>query len=305
MPEKAGLSDMNDMLDWGDYRIVLAIAEAGSLTGAAKRLGTSHPTLFRRINAVEKKIGVRLFERLRTGYRPTAGGDEIIATARRITELTHDTERRLAGRDLRPSGHVRITTTDGLLFGLLAPALSGLRESEPDITIEINVSNEISDLAFREADIAIRPTSAPDPHLVGRKLGLIRQAIYAPSAIATGGGANEALREASWIGPSRSMAYPALHGWMAAQGYDKRCRIWSDSVLGQHAAARAGAGIAVLPAYLAEADTSLTRIGPMIAALDVELWMLTHPDLRNTTRIRAVAEYLSRCSLIRRRLGER
>jgi len=305
MNEKAGLSNMNDMLDWGDYRIVLAIAEAGSLTGAAKRLVTSHPTLFRRINAVEKKIGVRLFERLRTGYRPTAAGEEIIATARKITELTHDTERRLAGRDLRPSGHVRITTTDGLLFGLLAPALAGLRESEPNITLEINVSNEISDLAFREADIAIRPTSTPDPHLVGRKLGLIRQAIYAPSAMAAGTGGREALHEAPWIGPSRSMAYPALHGWMAAQGYDKQCRIWSDSILGQHAAVRAGAGIAVLPTYLAEADPALTRIGPIIAALDVELWMLTHPDLRHTARIRTVAEYFSRCSLISQRLDRR
>lgn len=296
---------MNDMLDWGDYKIVFAIAEAGSLTGAAKRLATSHPTLFRRINVIEKKIGVRLFERLRTGYRPTAAGEEIIATARQITELTHGTERRLAGRDLRPSGHVRITTTDGLLFGLISPALARLRESEPDITIEVNVSNEISDLAFREADIAIRPTSAPDPHLVGRKLGLIRQAIYAPSTMAAGAEAREAWQEVPWIGPSRSMAYPAMYGWMVAQGYDKQCRIWSDSVLGQHAAARAGAGIAVLPAYLAEADPALIRIGPMIAALDVELWMLTHPDLRHTARIRAVTDHLDRCSLIRQRLDER
>ncbi len=296
---------MNDILDWGDYRIVLAIAEAGSLTGAAKPLSTSHPTLFRRINAVEKKIGVRLFERLRTGYRPTAAGEEIIATARRITELTRDTERRLAGADLRPSGHVRITTTDSLLFGLLAPALAGLRETEPDITLEINVSNDISDLAFREADIAIRPTSAPDPHLVGRKLGLIRQAVYAPSAMAADARARGDLHESPWIGPSRSLAYPALHGWMAAQGYNKLCRSWSDSVLGQHAAARAGAGIAVLPAYLAEADPALTRIGPMITALDVELWMLIHPDLRHTTRIRAVTDYLNRCSLIRQHLDAR
>lgn len=176
---------MNSKLDWNDYQTVLLIAEAGTLSGAAQRSGTSHPTMFRRINAVEQKLGVRLFERFRTGYRLTSAGEEVAATAREIEELTNATERRVAGRDLRPSGIVHLATTDSLLWGLLAPEIAHLRHVEPDIVLDVTVSNEISDLSFREADIAIRPASAPEEHLIGRRLGRVRQAVYTARSLAS------------------------------------------------------------------------------------------------------------------------
>lgn len=290
---------MNNLLDWDDYRVVLYIAEAGSLSGAARRDGSSHPTVFRKINAIEMKLGVRLFERFRSGYQPTAAGEEIVNAARDMAELANETERRISGRDLRPSGLVRIATTDTLLFALLTPEIARFRKLEPAITLEIVVSNEISDLSHREADIAIRPTSAPDPHLVGRKLGTIHQGVYASRQLDVNISASTPLHALPWLGPSPSMTYSQLHVWMKQERCDGACVCRIDTVLGLYAAVRSGIGVAVLPAYLAESDSDLRRIGPFIDDVAVDLWLLTHPDLRKTARVRKVLDLFATSDRIR------
>lgn len=289
---------MNNLIDWNDYKIALQIADAGSLSKAAQLAGSSHPTMFRRINAVEEKLGVRLFERFRTGYQPTAAGEEVVAVARQIAELTNETERRVSGRDLRPSGTVRIATTDTLLFGMLAPMIAQFRQMEPEITLQIVVSNEISDLSLREADIAIRPSSAPDQHLVGRKLGVIRQGIYGQQKLYRDSPALLKPGTAPWVGPSSSMAYHQLHSWMERNRYDEACVCRMDTVLGMYAAVRSGIGLAVLPTYLAEPDGELARLGALVDEVSVDLWLLTHPDLRRTTRVRAVLDYFASSELL-------
>ncbi|MAW88249.1 MAG: LysR family transcriptional regulator [Phyllobacteriaceae bacterium] len=289
---------MNNRLDWSDYEIVLRIADTGSLSRAAKMSGLSHPTLFRRINAVEEKLGVRLFDRFRTGYQPTAAGEEVVSTARRIAELVNETERLISGRDLRPSGSVRVATTDTLLFGLLSPLIARFRQVAPEIRLDIVVSNEISDLSMREADIAIRPASAPDEHLVGRKLGVIRQAVYAHRSHDFGDAIRTPLDTLPWVGPSFSMAYAQLHAWMKKNGCDRACVCRMDSVLGMCAAVRSGVGVAVLPAYLAASDTELLCLGDTVDDLSVDLWILTHPDLRRTARVRAVLDFFAELGTI-------
>lgn len=293
---------MKEQIDWSDYRVVLDIAEAGSLAAAARRSNLSHPTMFRRLNTVEERLGVRLFERFRNGYLPTPAGEEMVAAARDMAERAVATERKLSGRDLRPSGSVRVTTTDTLLFGLLGAEFARLRDVEPEIALEIVVSNEVFDLSLREADVAIRPAARPEPHLVGRKLGVIRQAVYGHKDLDRNEHENDKLANVPWIGPSRSMAYDQLYAWMIRKGYDKVCGCRVDSLLGIHAAVRAGIGAAVLPAYLGEADTALRRYGGFVDELDTDLWLLVHPDLRHTARIRCVMDCLSQSAAIRRTL---
>lgn len=289
---------MNNGLNWDEYRIALLIADAGSLSKAARQGGLSHPTLFRRVNALEGKLGVRLFERFSTGYQPTAAGEEILAVARQIAELTNETERRIGGRDLRPSGLVRIATTDSLLFGLLAPEIARFQSQEPEVKLEIIASNKTSDLSLREADVAIRPTSAPDEYLVGRKLGVIRHGIYARRHSDLSAADPRQLKSLPWLGPSPSMAYSQLHAWMKKNDFDAACVCRVDTVLGLYAAVRTGTGLAVLPTYLAEQDEELVRIGAHVEDVAVDLWLLTHPDLRHSARVRAVVGHFTKSDFI-------
>src|SRR5687767_13524946 len=119
-------------LPWDDLKLVYAIGTAGTLSGGARRLGIDHSTAFRRLGALEAQLGVRLFDRARDGYAATPAGEAIIRDAARFDEMVGALERRLAGEDLRPSGTVRVTTTDTLL-GVLAPALARFRDGHPEI----------------------------------------------------------------------------------------------------------------------------------------------------------------------------
>jgi len=286
---------MNTELDWTDYRVVLDIARAGSLAAARRRTGISHPTLFRRLNAIEDRLGTRLFERSRRGYALTAAGEGLVAAAVEIETLTKDAERRLARLDHRPSGRVTLTTTDALFYGLVADALKDFPGHAPEIDIEIRLSNDILDLADREADIALRPTSKPDPSLVGRRLGTIRQAVFRQASLAAA--------ETPWVGPGPAMRYTRLEHWMKSEGHDARCAVRADTTLGMYAAIRAGAGRGVLPRYFADSDPELVCCGKDIEGLDTDLWLLIHPDLRRTARVRTLVDYLVHCRIVRDRFA--
>ncbi|WGF87432.1 LysR family transcriptional regulator [Marinivivus vitaminiproducens] len=278
---------MNEqVLLWDDLRVILAVARSRSLSGAGRRLGVSHATVFRRLAAIETRLGVRLFDRAPNGYAPTVAGEDLALTAERVETLTLDAQGRIVGHDLRPSGTVRVTTTQSLLVGLMTPVFASFASAHPDITLEVVVSNEVFDLARREADVAIRLQTSPLESLVGRRLGTVAQAIYGadPSALPA---------EAHWIGGDERMNYRALEDWMTSHGHDERCRYRVDTVLGMLEAARCGIGLAVLPCYLADGDPRLCRIGARLPELAVDVWMLTHPHLRRTARIRAFVDHVA------------
>ncbi|PWG64030.1 LysR family transcriptional regulator [Sediminicurvatus halobius] len=282
---------MSRLLNWDDLRLIGAIAEAGSLAGAARRLGVNHATVFRRLERVEGRLGVALFERHRDGYRPTAAGAEAADVAGRIAPEIDEVERRVVGQDLRPAGTVRITTTDALLFGIFSAIFAEFRAAYPEIALEVVVPSQIFSLSRREADIAIRPSAAPPESLVGRRIAVVEQAIYAAPDRAPAAGAD--LRTSDWVGPEGSMGYRALERWMTEQGLDAACRYRTDSTNGLFAAAREGIGLAVLPCYLGEPAAGLVRVGEPLPALALDLWLLTHPDLRATARVRAVLDFVA------------
>ncbi|WP_104202900.1 LysR family transcriptional regulator [Billgrantia saliphila] len=275
---------MNEQaLHWDDLRVVQAIAEMGTLSGAGRRLGASHATVFRRLNAIEQRLGVALFERSRTGYAPTPAGEDLAATAARVAAEVHGAERRVAGRDLRLSGSIRVTTTDTLLMGLLSPIFADFQRAHPKIVLEVAVSNQLFNLSQRDADVAVRPSLSPPEHLVGRRVGRIAQAVYVRAGTATD----------AWVGPDRHLGYLALDTWMAENGANEHCRYRVDTMFGMLAAARDGLGRAVLPCYLADAEPSLVRLGEPIDELATDLWLLTHPDLRRVARIRAFMAFVA------------
>ena len=279
---------MQESLDWNELRLALAIARAGSLAGAARALSVSHATVFRRLKTLEARLGVALFERDRGGYTATVAGDDLAEVGARVEQEVLGVQRRVAGRDLRPSGTVRLTTTDTLFEGLLAPVLAECRRAYPDIELEIAISNEPFNLTRRQADMAIRPIAKPPEALIARRLGRVALAVYAAADAGEPGPAKR-----NWLGLDDSVSFPALETWMARHVGRSACRFRMDSLLGLRAAVRSGAGQAVLPCYLADDDPALARLAPPIEEVATDLWLLIHPDLRKVARIRAVRDVIA------------
>jgi DNA-binding transcriptional LysR family regulator len=290
--------------EWDDLRYVLAVANARSLAGAARALGVNHTTVLRRVSAFEKRLGLRLFERLATGYVLTAGGEELIATARHIEDTVTTLERTLAGQDLRLSGVVRVTTTDTLMGSVLPEILAQFRVAHPGIQVEVAVSNLMLNLSKRDADVAIRPAKDPPETLVGRRVAKVAFAIYAsPHYVARHGKALD-LRKQQWVAPDDSLAGTSVAQWMRSQLPDADISLRADSLVAMRQAAQAGLGLTALPCYLGDTSPDLLCVHPPVAAMETALWILTHDDLRHTARIRAFTEFAANAFARRRPLLE-
>lgn len=281
-------------LAWNDFEIVLAIASEGSLSGASRALGVSHATVFRRLGDIERRLGVTLFERSRTGYRPTLAGEELAETAKIMDGAALAAERKVAGRDLAPSGEIWATTTDSLMMGLLAPLFSEFQHKYPGIVLDVAISNQLFNLTRREADVAVRPSNRPPEHLIGRPLTKIGQAVYAHRSFGlTPGSSIETLANQPWIGTGPRLQDTELDQWMNSNDLKSACVFRVDTLVGILSAIRSGMGLAVLPCYLADRDPDIVQLTDPIPELEYGLWFLMHPDLRGVVRIHALMDYLT------------
>jgi DNA-binding transcriptional LysR family regulator len=290
-------------MEWDDLRIVLAVFREGTLSGAARRLGVTHSTVFRRLGAIEEQMGARLFERFRDGYVPTPAGETAAAAAARLEDEVLTLERRLSGQDLKPSGIVRITTTD-TLGGILTRYLPAMRAAHPEIQFEIAISSGMANLTRREAEIAIRPTPEPPEILVGRRIADIAHAIYGSRAYLSRH-EDEDLSAHDWIALDDALASTVIGRWIHEnlRAAHITCRV--DALPTMRDAALAGLGLALLPCYLGDPASGLRRLTPKtLAEPRSALWLLTHDDLRRTARIRAPLDFLAKAFASERALLE-
>lgn len=272
------------MKDWDDLRYFLAVARAGSIRGAASALRVNHSTVSRRIEAYERKLGVRLFERFPKGYLMTAAGEELRAAAETVESEITAIDRHLAGRDHKLSGELRVTMPDALAQNLLMPAIAAFCAAYPQIELEMIVSYTLADLSRREADVAIRVTNDPPDNLVGRRICRFAMAIYASKAYLATHSLEGRGRDLTWIGWDDAVAHPQ---WVRESPYPNapaRNRLPNPMV--QMAAAKAGMGIAMLPCFLADREPDLYRLPDTHTLPGRDIWILTHEDLRHTARVR-------------------
>lgn len=279
-------------IDWDDFRYVLSLADSGSLMRAASALRVNRTTVLRRINAFERKHGVRLFERLPSGYTLTEAGNELLAAARGFETALVQIERKLAGQDLRAEGLVRVTTTDTLLASVLPAPLAGFQGKHPGITLDVATSNEIANLSKRDADVAIRPVAEAPEFLVGRRIGAVAFAVYTASTPEEPRSSAKGLSD-RWLGPDETLAGTSVARWMRSEMPSIRPAMRADSLVSLRELCAAGAGLAALPCYLGDSDARLKRVRPPIAAMTTALWVLTHPNLARTTRVRLLMDHLS------------
>lgn len=280
-------------LDWNDLRFVLAVAEGGSLAEAARLLKVNHTTVLRRVAAFEAHVGLRLFDRLPTGYRLTAAGEEVAQAARQVRETVVGFERQLVGQDLRLTGTIRVTSTDTLAASVLPRALASFARAHAGVRVELGTNTLIANLSRRDADLAVRPTRKPPEHLVGRRVCAVAFSIYASAEYLERTPARRDLARHAWLVPDDSLAGTSVARWVARELKGVVPSLRADTFTALAHAARAGAGVVALPCYLGDTIPELRRIRGIVPAMAVDLWLLTHEDLRATARIRALTEWLA------------
>jgi DNA-binding transcriptional LysR family regulator len=280
------------MLSWDDFRYVKAIAGGRSLAGAAETLGVNHSTVFRRLGQIESQLGSRLFERSRSGYALTPCGEAMVRLAERMEEDILAFERQVTGHDLRPSGDLRLTTNDTLLVHLLPDMLAAFRRAYPEITVDVVISNQSLNLSKRDADVALRATDRPVETLVGRRVAGIGWALHGPTSLAQKSfDVARATRTQDWVGFSDNLASIKAAKWLKQNVDPERIVYRINTVLGLAEAVAAGVGIALLPCFIAAVTPGVVRLAAPIVELESGLWLLTHPDLRHTARVRAFMDF--------------
>ncbi|MBI2253401.1 MAG: LysR family transcriptional regulator [Proteobacteria bacterium] len=300
------------MDDWNDLRLVLAVGRAGSLTGGAKALGVNHSTAFRRLNALEAKIGVRLFERLAAGhYLPTGAGSQAMLVAERMETETTRLGREIAGSDHRLTGRLRITSSETLAYRLLTAELARFRGAHPGIEVELAIDNRILSLSRREADVALRVTRPKEPDLYGRKLADAAWTLYGAPALLkalklprrTGGTDLKTLAAGPFIGWHSDADGIHAGTWLEAEVRAGTIVYRSNSLINQLAAAKTGIGLVLLPCYLGDLESGIARaLSKPIPALARELWIVTHKDLKETARVRAFLDLVGAGLVAHKRL---
>lgn len=276
-----------------DLEVVLALTRSGTLAAAGERLGLDPSTVFRAIQRIERGLGQPLFERSRLGYLASEQAQVLAGHAEQME--THLESARSAAQ-LGPehvSGTVRITTTDTILHGLVAPALKALHATHPLLAYELHAGNELASLTRRDADIAVRATRRPPQHLVGRHVGPIRVALYAARKGPVRHFDESKLAIADWIAPDDALPEHPSVLWRKKHFPKVSPAYRVNSILTVMELVAQGLGVGLLPIFLAQGHSGLRALTAPLDECQTELWLLAHPESRHLRRVSAVFGHLS------------
>lgn len=284
------------MFDWNDLRHFLAVARHGSTLAAAKVLRVSQSTVHRRLAALEARIGRALVKRHATGYRLTELGGELRPYAERIEQAVLGFERHLAAAEREPVGTIRVTCAEPLVYRLTkSPLLDRFQARYPGLRVEFVMSDRYLDLTIGEADVAIRAGDSADGALVGRKLSHSPWAVYASRTYVARHGKPERIGDIdrhAVIGFDGPLTDHRAARWLRRVAPGARIAARNNSVLGLVYAAKSGVGLATLPVALGGGESDLVRVLGPIPELATSWYLLTHPDLRRTPRVRAFFDFM-------------
>ena len=286
---------MNPLPSWDVYRTFEAVLREGSLSGAARALELTQPSVARHIDALEKAIGVALFVRTPRGLSPTDAALELKPFAELLASTSAALLRTAEGRLGEVRGTVRISASEVVGIQHLPAILTRLRQRHPALTIELSLSNALDDLLQRKADIAIRMVRPEQKALVAKRIGFIQVGLHAHRDYLARRGVPASLddlRDHDLIGyDSETPAIRAI-----AQHYPALDRgafaLRVDSDVAQLSAIRAGFGIGICQVPIAASESDLVRVLPRAFTVNLETWIAMHEDLRSSARCRAVFDAL-------------
>jgi len=286
---------MHNKAHWDDYLYFLRVARLGSLKAASKSLKVNHSTVLRRINALEEKLEARLFERLNTGYVLTESGKEIFDQIDHIEEEFLSIERKVLGRDVRYEGKIKLSITDTLGQHWLPPYVKKFKEKQPGILLDIDIRTGFTDLTKREADIVIAAVNRHPDYMIGRVLAPIKLKLYAATDYLASQGkphSFEDLADHKLLILNERLGRIGFNEWLKNLVPKSAIALSCNMLTTLYSYTRQGLGIAPLPTYVGDPDHELARVLDVPEQFHQKIWMLTHPDLKNTRRIKAFMQFM-------------
>ncbi|MFK0382351.1 LysR family transcriptional regulator [Agrobacterium sp. NPDC090273] len=282
-------------MDWDDVRVFIAVARAGQILAAAKRLGLNHATVSRRVTSLEDALKTRLFFRRTNGCELTPAGEEFLLSAERIETEMNSARSALGGEDVTVAGTVRVGAPDGFGVSFLAPALSRLVLRHPDLRVQLVPVPRYFSLSRRDADIAITVEPPSQGRLVAKKLVDYSLSLFASESYLNG---NPAPGDVSELSGHRLIGYvedlvvtPSLH-YAPEVSRDWNAGFEISSALGQVEAVRAGGGIGILHSFIAREWDDLIPVLPSVRVTR-SYWLSYHESVRSLSRVRVVADFIS------------
>jgi DNA-binding transcriptional LysR family regulator len=288
-------ADVPRRLNWDDLRFFLAVARSGTLSGAARRLAADHATVGRRVTGLEQALAVKLFERSVNGYSLTRHGERLLPIAQGMESEAERAQRDIASSEAGVSGTVRLSTLEGFGNFFLAPRLASFARRNPRLSIELVTIQQIVALSRREADVAITLSPPPSGRFVVERLTDYRLRIYGAAeylALAHHVVTVDDLTRHPFVGYIDDLVFTRGLDYLDEVVPGLRARLQSSSLHAQLSLVAAGFGLAVLPDFIARHEPSLRCVLPDKVSLGRTYWMVSHSDVAESARVRALREFL-------------
>ncbi|PCK09918.1 MAG: hypothetical protein COA42_01275 [Alteromonadaceae bacterium] len=279
-------------MNWDTIKLFLALHREGSARAVAVEYDLSPSTVTRRVTDLEKELGAKLFNRVSSGFLLTDSGQELLSVALRMEADAYEIERKLLAKNSFMQGGVRITVPYHLITMPIMDVIQGFLVKHPKVDIELIPSYKSFDLERGEADIALRimlKDSMPPEKLIGTRLVEVYSAVYASKSYVETCDLEDP-EKSSWIGWGEEASKPE---WVLSSRYPNLpLRHSLADPLAQLHAVKAGMGISMLPCFLCDLEPDLVRIPEGVKWHSFDIWMLSHPDLRETVRFRELRQFL-------------
>ena len=236
-------------------------------------------------------MGVRFFERVQAGYRMTEAGEMVMHTAVRMDDAVINLERELIGKDYRLQGDIRLTAPEGVATYSLVPVIASFCKQHPDIHVELLITNAALELSRREADMAVRVTNKPPDSSLGRCISEFNFCVYAAPRYLKKH-PHTVFSEHNWVGILDETDWLVPLIWKKKHHAHEKIKFTSSLTITAKNAAKQGMGVILLPCFIGDTEKGLVRVGDPLKQISSELWVLTHPDLRHTARMRALMQFI-------------
>lgn len=274
-------------MNWDDIKLFLAIARSKSISGAAQNLKVQHSTVSRRLHKLENTVGSRLFDRKRSGLTLTEAGYQVYDSALKMEAEAINIDSQLHFKDRDCEGQLVVAVLNDMASGILMPIFARFIKQYPKVQLHIKGSSSTASLAQREADVAIRLTNTPVDTLIGKRILTVSSTVYGQKQYLQN--QKKALLEPEWLGAECCHYH---RNWTSQSCDVSTHQLYSDDSNITLSAIKAGLGISYLPCYMGDDDPELQRVCEPQEKHDLGLWLLIHPDLKHSSRVRTFREYM-------------